>query len=154
VDFGEILKKWESGASGRASGAASGGKKSGSQNAVMEKWLQENEITDKDANIQEKRAAGENRSRLLGAKPDAVIDIHGLSSEEAWAALDQFFDNAKENGYEKIRIIHGKGNHSPGDAVLKKTARKFIEQNVFAGESGFEKAVNGGSGATWVLLKN
>jgi len=67
--------------------------------------------------------------------------------------LDQFFSNAKENGYEKLRIIHGKGNRSQEGAVLRQTVRKYIEQCPFAGENGFEKSANGGSGATWVFLK-
>jgi hypothetical protein len=33
------------------------------------------------------------------------------------------------------------------------TVRKYIEKCPFAGESGHEKAANGGTGATWVLLK-
>jgi len=141
MDFGDILKKWED------------RNPSSSQKSTMESWLNENEVYDKDAGAKKTAAPGENRRRLLNCKPDAVIDIHGFTSDKAWTSLEQFFEKAKANDYEKLRIIHGKGNHTHGEAVLKSTVRKFIEQCNFAGESGFEKAENGGSGATWVLLK-
>jgi DNA-nicking Smr family endonuclease len=48
-------------------------------------------------------------------------------------------------------IIHGKGNHSRGEAVLGRTVREFIEHCPFAGESGHGR--EGGTGTTWVLLK-
>jgi len=141
MDFGDILKKWEN------KPARS------SQKNDMETWLQNNEIIDKDTDTEKTSKRGENRQRLLRKKPDDVIDIHGCTGEKAWLLLEQFFDNAKKSGYEKLRIIHGKGNHSTGEAVLKNTVRKFIEQCSFAGESGYENAANGGSGVTWVLLK-
>ena len=141
MNFGDILKKWENKPS------------STSRKNDLEKWLQNNEIIDKDTDIKKISKPGENRQRLLRKKPDDELDIHGITSEKAWQMLEQFFDNAKNCGCEKLRIIHGKGNHSAGEAVLKTTVRKFIEQCGFAGESGFENAANGGSGATWVLLK-
>jgi len=141
MDFGEILKKWEQ------------GQGKNSANSDMETWMKENEVYDKDACMQKKEVPGENRRRFLNMPPDDIIDIHGFTSENAFLALDQFFNNAKTNGYKKLRIIHGKGNHSQGDSILKNMVRDFLEQCNFAGESGFEKAAYGGSGATWVLLK-
>ena len=159
MDFGEILKKWEH------------GQTRNSKKPAMDEWLKDNEIFDKDTqnelNTKNYMSSAENRRRKMKLRPDAVLDIHGLTSEEAWLALETFFENAKENNYEKLRIIHGKGNHtmteyshnksgialSQGESILRATVRKFIEQCKFAGESGCEKSINGGSGATWVLLK-
>jgi len=141
MDFGDILKKWENGQSGT------------SQKNAMDEWLSKNKVYDKDAHTQNESGKGENRRRLLREKPDDILDIHGLTREKAWLSLEQFFSNAKDCGYEKLRIIHGKGNRSHGEAVLGNTVRKFIEECPFAGESGTEKSPNGGSGATWVLLK-
>ncbi|MCL2185200.1 MAG: Smr/MutS family protein [Treponema sp.] len=149
MDFGDILKQWEQGHGKNSS-------KDNSAKTNMETWLNENEIYDKDAEIEKEniqKQQRESRRRLLTMPPDDILDIHFLTSENAYLALDQFFDNAKSSGYKKLRIIHGKGNHSQGEAILKSTVRKFIEQCSYAGESGFEKSVNGGSGATWVLLK-
>jgi DNA-nicking Smr family endonuclease len=120
----------------------------------MDSWLNENAIIDKDAGAgRRNQIPGENRRRLLHGKPDDILDIHGLSNDKAWLSLDLFFNRAKSCGFEKIRIIHGKGNHSMEEATLGRTVRAFIEQCPFAGESGFEKSSGGGSGATWVLLK-
>jgi len=140
VNFGDILEKWEHGKD--------------SQNNSLNTWLNENKIFDKDKNAENTSIPGEKRRRLMHLKPDDIIDIHGYTSENAWLKLDQFFANAKDNGYEKLRIIHGKGNRSQGGAVLGQTVRKYIEQCPFAGENGFEKSANGGSGATWVFLKD
>ena len=141
MDFGDILDKWE------------GQSRSSSKKNAMDTWLKDNEIPDKDADVRVTSTPGENRRRLLREKPDDILDIHGFTEEKAWLTLDVFFTNAKNCGFEKLRIIHGKGNHSQGEAVLGRTVIKFIEQCPFAGESGYEKAANGGSGATWVLLK-
>ena len=141
MNFGDILEKWEQG-------------HPASQKTAMSAWLKENDIYDKDADAQKTTVPGENRRRLLHIQPDDTLDIHGFTGEKAWLLLDQFFSNAKNSGFEKLRIIHGKGNHSQGEAVLGRTVRKFIEQCPFAGESGNEKSTNGGSGATWVFLKD
>jgi len=140
VDFGDILNKWEQG-------------HPVSKND-MQTWLEKNTIYDKDANAKSTAIPGEKRQRLMRVEPDDIIDIHGVTGEKAYLLLDQFFSNAKSSGYEKLRIIHGKGNRSAGEAVLGKTVRNFIEQCPFAGESGYEKASKGGTGATWVFLKD
>ena len=150
MDFGTILDKWE-------------------------KQTPENIVFDKDAvalidgtgdrlNGQGK-ASGERRSRLLRKKPDAYIDLHGLTQDEAWISLETFFAESRNKGFEKVQIIHGKGSHansfsdisSPvisSEAVLRDLSRRFIETCSFAGESGHCPAREGGSGATWVILKS
>jgi len=142
MDFGDILNKWEQ------------RQPQSNKKSDMETWLNNNEVTDKDADEEKRNNPGEKRRHLLNAKPDDILDIHGCTSEEALVSLEEFFQKAKNNNYEKLRIIHGKGNHTQGEAVLKNIVRKFIEQCSFAGESGYEKSSGGGSGATWVLLKN
>jgi len=140
MNFADILEKWD-----RISG--------NSTKDDLEEWLQKNEIIDKDSDYEKKYTPGEKRRYLHRKTPDDILDIHGLTSEKAWISLDLFFSGAKDKGYKKLRIIHGKGNNSQGNAVLLHTVRKFIEKYPYAGENGFEKAANGGTGATWVLLK-
>jgi DNA-nicking Smr family endonuclease len=121
---------------------------------ILNKWEKNNGIYDKDREAGNKRInPWEKRNRLKNKKPEAELDIHGLTRDEAWHALEIFFNEAKGKGLEKILIIHGKGNHSTGEAVLKRTVMEFIERCPFAGESGRGKAATGGEGATWVLLK-
>jgi len=118
-------------------------------------WLRMNPVEDKDAapSVQMAADSGEKRRRLRAKAPDASIDLHGLTRDEAWTRLTSFFADARRRGLEKIRIVHGKGNHSEGEAVLKRATREFIERCPFAGESGAADNKAGGSGATWVILK-
>jgi DNA-nicking Smr family endonuclease len=145
MNFGEILEKWEHSSVQTAGGF---------DKKEIDEWLQNNIIHDKDAGLNGVSKPGENRRRLLRTAPDDILDIHGMTSEKAWVSLESFFSGAKEKGFKKLRVIHGKGNHSQGDSVLIQTVRKYIEKCPFAGESGFEKVNYGGGGATWVFLKN
>jgi DNA-nicking Smr family endonuclease len=121
---------------------------------VLDKWISVNGVQDKDGEEKDiQTGAQEKRRRLKNKKPDAELDIHGKTSEEAWLVLESFFNDARDKGHEKVLIIHGKGNHSAGEAVLKRVVMDFIERCPFAGESGRGKASAGGEGATWVLLK-
>jgi DNA-nicking Smr family endonuclease len=140
-DFGDILDKWEN-------------YSHNSHKKAMNELLENYKTYDKDANFKETFVPGEKRRLLLQKKPDDILDIHGFTSETAWLSLENFFTNARENGYQKLRIIHGKGNHTNGLSILRLLVRKYIEKCSFAGESGFEKSANGGSGAVWVLLKD
>jgi DNA-nicking Smr family endonuclease len=117
-------------------------------------WLRTNEIVDKDsAHPDSQENAHARRSRVKNQKPGAVLDIHGLTRNEAWQALEYFFAESRKKGLEKILVIHGKGNHSTGESILKRTVMEFIELCPYAGESGANKGSAGGTGATWVLLK-
>jgi DNA-nicking Smr family endonuclease len=137
MDFGKILDQWERLAPVPA-------------------------IYGKDQEL-EFESSSERRRRLLRKRPDGTIDLHGLNREEAWEALAHFFENAREHRFEKLLVIHGKGNHvgsyssGPADngssGILKNTVRDFIEHCPFAGESGYSNASLGGTGSTWVLLK-
>ena len=124
---------------------------------ILDEWdrTAPNAIPDKDAEpvINNRSAAAARRRRLLRKPPDAVIDLHSFTQAEAWTALDNFFNQSREQGFEKLQILHGKGNHEGSDGVLKEVTRKFIEACPFAGESGYSFGIAGGSGATWVLIK-
>lgn len=165
MDFGDILDAWD-----RETAKAQGNKKRPKVRAPEEEgrespssqradplsvWLRTSEILDKDAvpDRGKENAPGARRRRLLAKPADAVIDLHGLTRDEAWTALETFFDTGRRQGFEKLLVIHGKGNHSGGEAVLKATVQRFIETCPFAGESGHGRAAVGGNGATWVLLK-
>jgi hypothetical protein len=168
MDFGDILDQWD-----RQTGKPAGKKAArvelkritedaaGDQEPLplprvdpQTAWLRIYGVPNKDAEIAETAIPpGKRRRRLLVKKPDAELDLHGLTRDEAWIALEGFFRVGREQELEKLLIIHGKGNHSDKEAVLKRTVRDFIERCPFAGESGHGAAVNGGSGSTWVLLK-
>ena len=129
---------------------------------ILDQWDKQTGLFyDKDAELSAATAESPalRRRRLLRKSPDAVIDLHGLNRDEAWDALWTFFNDAKNRGLEKVLLIHGKGNHSEeiGEqktGILKKLVQDFIERCPHAGENGFSSASSGGTGSTWVLLKN
>lgn len=122
----------------------------------MELWLRRYGVTDKDKAQEEyeKRTRMESREYLRTMKPEARIDLHGLTRDEAWPRLSGFVDSCISRGLKKILIVHGKGNHSHGsDPVLGPMVKTFIEQNPNLGSSGHPDHNQGGTGATWVIIK-
>jgi DNA-nicking Smr family endonuclease len=162
VDFGDILDKWDrqTGRSpGKTSSPARGsaGKGPSDQKAdILSAWLRVNDVFDKDAELSGSAGfsgRGERRRRLRTKRPEATLDLHGQTRDEAWLSMEGFFRLGRQQGLEKLLIVHGNGNHSKGEAALKRVVQDYIEHCAFAGESGQATAAEGGSGATWVLLK-
>ena len=124
---------------------------------VMEMWLRRYGTVDKDkiAEEQQERSQLYDRNYLINMKPEARLDLHGLHQNEAEQSLDRFISDCKLRGLRKVLIIHGKGIHSHGsDPVLGELVRRFIEHDKRCGASGHPKTkAEGGSGATWVLIK-
>lgn len=119
-------------------------------------WLRRNGVEDKDSRLDgtgEEESPAARRRRLHALRPEATIDLHGLTRDEAWSRLELFFADCLRRRLSKVLIIHGKGSHSGDDPVLKRMVRLFLEQNRHAGESGHPDQAEGGSGSTWVLLK-
>jgi DNA-nicking Smr family endonuclease len=158
MDFGAILEKWNN-QQGRTVPSEHSEHSSEKKVNPMDSWIRKNGIYDKDAeeggaevNASAKAEAAEKRRHLRNMKPQAALDIHGMSRDEAWQALEIFFHESLHQDLDKVLIIHGKGNHTAGEPILKRAVMEFIEHCPNAGESGREKAA-GGEGATWVLLK-
>ncbi|MDR0553814.1 MAG: Smr/MutS family protein [Treponema sp.] len=168
MDFGDILDAWDRQTARTAKKKRSAGTAPAADPLVFKKeedpltvWLRLNDVVDKDASsgcsvsgAEEEERPGDRRRRLLNKKPDGILDLHGLTRDEAWNALDVFFEDSRRQGFEKIFLVHGKGIHSDGEAVLKRIVREYIERCPFAGESGTASHNYGGSGVTWVLLKS
>lgn len=122
----------------------------------MELWLRRYGVTDKDKAAEDyaERTRMESREYLRTMRPEARIDLHGLTREEAWNRLTSFVNDCVRRDLKKILIIHGKGNHSHGsDPVLGPMVKTFIEQNKHLGSSGHPDHSMGGNGATWVIIK-
>jgi DNA-nicking Smr family endonuclease len=81
------------------------------------------------------------------------IDLHGLTRDAARERLVAFLREAHRLGRRCVRVVHGKGNGSPGrKPVLKDKVQRWLAQRgeviAFAQASGAQ----GGAGALLVLL--
>lgn len=119
-------------------------------------WMNRYGVVDKDKMLDEaaERQKQESHTYLREMRHEAVVDLHGLTAEEAYVKLESFISVCYRDGLRKVLIIHGKGNHSKGsDPVLGKVVRSFIEGDKRLGMSGHPERKDGGSGATWVIIK-
>ncbi len=125
-DFGKILEIWEK------------NKKSA--------------YIDKDRILSEYRK-GETSKELIRKKPQGILDLHGLTVEEAEAELDRFLLQCRKMRLKKVLIIHGKGNHSPNGPVLRDAVLLYLRNSPYTGMTGTPDQSQGGSGAVWVIIK-
>ena len=91
--------------------------------------------------------------------PEAILDLHGMTSAQAFPIVKRFLLNAVNNKFRLILIITGKGkqsNDNGGVGILKKKlpfwlSEKTISKNIL---SVFHASNNhGGSGAFYVYMK-
>lgn len=84
----------------------------------------------------------------------AQIDLHGLRRDEARERLAAFLREAARQGLRCVRVVHGKGNGSPGrEPVLKQRVHSWLVQKSSVIAFTQARAAEGGSGALVVLLK-
>jgi DNA-nicking Smr family endonuclease len=82
------------------------------------------------------------------------LDLHGMTREVAREALAQFVRQAERDGLRCVRIVHGKGNGSPGrEPVLKAKVRAWLVQKDAVIAFAQAPAQDGGHGAVLVLLQ-
>jgi DNA-nicking Smr family endonuclease len=83
----------------------------------------------------------------------AQIDLHGLRRDQAREALGHFVHESSRRGLRCVRVVHGKGNGSPGrEPVLKAKVRRWLVQKNEVLAFVQARASDGGSGALMVLL--
>ena len=84
----------------------------------------------------------------------AQIDLHGLRREEARERLAAFLRDVRKRGLRCVRVVHGKGNGSPGKApVLKPKVHSWLVQKEAVLAFTQARAAEGGAGALVVLLR-
>ena len=84
----------------------------------------------------------------------AQLDLHGLRRDEAREQLAAFLREAARQGLRCVRIVHGKGNGSPGkEPVLKHRVHSWLVQKSAVIAFTQARAAEGGSGALVVLLQ-
>ena len=84
----------------------------------------------------------------------AQLDLHGLRRDAAREALAAFLREAARGGLRCVRVIHGKGNGSPGrEPVLKSKVKTWLVQKEEVIAFVQARAADGGNGALLVLLR-
>ncbi|MGM9513933.1 Smr/MutS family protein [Roseateles sp. DB2] len=83
----------------------------------------------------------------------AQIDLHGLRRDQAREALGTFIHDSARRGMRCVRVVHGKGNGSPGrEPVLKTRVRRWLVQKQEVLAFVQARPSDGGAGALMVLL--
>ena len=84
----------------------------------------------------------------------AQLDLHGMRRDQAREALGNFVQDSAKRGLRCVRVVHGKGNGSPGrEPVLKAKVRRWLVQKQQVLAFVQARASDGGSGALMVLLQ-
>ena len=81
------------------------------------------------------------------------LDLHGLTSKAALAEVADFI-TAYTGAYRCIAIVHGRGLHSAGKAVLKRDVRALLRKHRAVLAYIDAPRDDGGSGAVYVLLRS
>jgi DNA-nicking Smr family endonuclease len=93
------------------------------------------------------------RGKLM---PEATLDLHGLSRDEALERVRHFLDNAAYHGRKTLLIVTGKGLRSESEPVLRAAVERFLngEGRSLVAEWGRAPRQFGGDGALAVFLRN
>jgi len=93
------------------------------------------------------------RGRL---RPDARVDLHGMTQAEAHRTLEAFLARAQASGARCVVVITGKGRIGEGGGVLRNQAPHWLNSpSIRPRILAFAPAQprDGGSGALYVLLR-
>jgi DNA-nicking Smr family endonuclease len=154
MDFGEILKRWEKAQTAGGEAASGPAEPRIDMEQALQRYPPAGEGKEaRDRGPAARAAQAREKSFLKELKPQAVLDLHGMSSAEAEEALDRFIRDSRSRGLAKVLIIHGKGLHSPGEPVLGRVVRSYLEKCPFTGAFGGASREDGGRGASWVLIR-
>ena len=94
------------------------------------------------------------------------IDLHGFTLDEANKKIEKFILDSYENGFNKLRIVTGKGLHSNNEkdpyvskdlSILRYSVPEYIKNNNelmnLITEFKEAKIQEGGEGAFYIILK-
>jgi len=104
------------------------------------------------------RVARPRRDKLLrrgDLEPQAELDLHGVKTDAVQQKVGWFLENSKFYGFEAVRIITGKGNHSDTGPVLRPLVEAYLNGpgRTYVIEWVQAPPKQGGAGAIIVFLK-
>lgn len=85
--------------------------------------------------------------------PDDLIDLHGLTASEARDELQEFLYHALKRDLFCVKIIHGQGNSSKGDPIIRGLIERWLklQMDVLAFANPPQRM--GGRGVTLCVLR-
>ncbi len=84
----------------------------------------------------------------------AVLDLHGMTIEQAHGALMAFLHHAQRQQMTCVQVIHGKGHRStPGKPILKQCVNHWLRRRSEVLAFCSSRPVDGGTGAVYLLLR-
>jgi len=92
------------------------------------------------------------RSAHFGVSPaegDRIVDLRGLSVDEAIEQLEVQLDTAALAQEERVKIVHGHGTET-----LKRNIRSYLSRSVYVKKWSAGTADTGGDGITWIEIKD
>lgn len=155
MDFGKILNDWEEGKQEKRKRGGDKGPAAPKDHPMKTLLSEYSPDADILASKHEKapQVNKVSRERMRRKKADLVLDLHGMTGEEAERELTLFIRRSYNAGARKILIIHGKGNHTKGESVLKPLVKSVLEMSPYIGDTGTPERRDGGSGATWAAVR-
>ncbi len=89
--------------------------------------------------------------------PEAYLDLHGMTTQQAFEALVSFFRAAYLKGYRTVLVVPGRGLNSPnGFSILREKVQNWFTQEPFRRvilAFCTARPADGGTGALYVLLR-
>lgn len=100
--------------------------------------------------------------RRLGSgtvDPDRIVDLHGMSLDGAWRAIDRALDQAIARGDRLLLLITG--HHRPGEPLIRRGAIRaavhdWLAASRHAGDIAAVRAAHrrhGGGGSLYIVLR-
>ncbi len=87
------------------------------------------------------------KSRIKLPQDEVVIDIRGMSADQAIEELEKSFDKALQDQVDRVKIIHGHGTEA-----LKKAIRKYLSRSVYIQKWQAGTEISNDDGITWADL--
>jgi len=127
---------------------------------TIERYIEQHGVQDKDARVSGAKKRFVKNGGLEKTRRGVVrkvMDLHGMTAQDADAALSRAMDECERKGIKELLIIHGWGRHcGAGECgILKKLVLDALEYRFKLSVRDYSTAPprDGGEGATVVRLK-
>ena len=93
----------------------------------------------------------------LPEQPDAELDLHGKSLDQAMHMVQNFLLTAFRQGLRHVLLVTGKGlNSGEGGPVLRNAVVRWLAHDggLYVKSFNWAPPAHGGGGAVWVVLRD